>query len=195
MDVASGDAAPEQRAATLNCLIDAWAAHETELRSWLRGRLRGDPEEVDDLLQSIFLKAMRQDRRFCEITNPRAWFFTVARNALTDRLRLRRELTALPDDLPHAEPEAAPVIHGLAACLPRALAELGDADCDALTRCDLEGMSQAEYARLQGLSLPAAKSRLQRARKKLGEHLTRACQVRFDEAGQVCCFVPRSPVE
>ena len=61
----------------------------------------------------------------------------------------------------------------------------------AITRCDLEGMKQEDYARLKGLTLPGAKSRVQRARKRLREHLSDACQVKFDAAGNVCCFVPR----
>ncbi len=179
----------------MNGLIEAWTAHETELRNWLRGQLRGAPEAVDDLVQDIFLKAIRQNRRFAAIDNPRAWFFKVARNTLADRLRTRRELVELSADFPRPEPDALPVVDDLAACLPRALAELSGPDREALTCCDLEGMTQAEYARLHGLSLAGAKSRVQRARKRLREHLTRACQVRFDETGQVCCFVPRPPAE
>ena len=47
----------------------------------------------------------------------------------------------------------------------------------------------------KGLSLPGAKSRVQRARQRLREQLSAACQVKFDGAGQVCCFVPRPPLD
>ena len=49
--------------------------------------------------------------------------------------------------------------------------------------------------RLKGLSLPGAKSRVQRARQRLRERLASACQVRLDVEGQVCCFVPRPPLD
>ena len=173
------------------CLLAAWTTHEAELRHWLRGQLRGSRDEPDDLLQELFLKALRQDQRFCEIANPRAWLFEVARNALADRLRVRRELMELPEELPQPEPTEPAEVDGLAACLPRALSELDAADREAISRCDLEGMTQAEFARLHGLTLAGAKSRVQRARKRLRDHLTQACQVRLDEAGRVCCFVPR----
>ncbi|HEX8980413.1 MAG TPA: sigma-70 family RNA polymerase sigma factor [Parasulfuritortus sp.] len=175
----------------LNCLLTAWQRHETELRAWLRGRL-GSRHDAEDLLQDLFLKALRQDQRFCEIGNARAWLFEVGRNALADRLRLKREEIELPEELA-AESDEPDAVDSLAACLPRALAELSEEDRDALTLCDLENMNQTDYARLRGLSLPAAKSRLQRARKRLRAHLTGVCQVRFDEAGKVCCFVPRPP--
>jgi RNA polymerase sigma-70 factor (ECF subfamily) len=174
----------------MNCLLGAWDRHEGELRAWLRSRL-GNPYDAEDMLQDLFIKAMRQDKRFCEIANARAWLFEVARNALADRLRLKKTQVELPDDLAaeHDEPAA---VESLAACLPRALSELSDEDREAITRCDLDGMSQEDYAQLKGLSLPGAKSRVQRARRRLREHLTGVCQVKFDAAGKVCCFVPRS---
>jgi RNA polymerase sigma-70 factor (ECF subfamily) len=171
------------------CLMTAWHRHEAELRGWLKSRLR-NAHDAEDMLQDLFLKALRQDRKFCEIGNARAWLFEVARNALADRLRLKKEQVELPDDLAADCDEPVPV-DTLAQCLPRALAELPEEDREALTRCDLEGMSQADYAALKGLTLPGAKSRVQRARKRLREHLATACQVRFDEVGKVCCFVPR----
>ena len=100
----------------------------------------------------------------------------------------------MPEDLAHETEEPA-AVDSLAACLPRALAELSDEDHEAITLCDLEGMTQKGYARLKDLTAPGAKSRVQRARKRLPEHLTGACQVRFDAAGKVCCFVPRGPRE
>lgn len=173
----------------MNCLMSAWHRHEGELRAWLRGRM-GNSHDAEDLLQDLFLKAMRQDKQFCEIGNARAWLFEVARNALADRLRLKKEQVELPEDLVHETDEPA-AVDSLAACLPRALSELSEEDREAITLCDLEGLSQEDYARLKGLTLPGAKSRVQRARKRLREHLTGACQVRFDAAGKVCCFVPR----
>jgi RNA polymerase sigma-70 factor (ECF subfamily) len=41
------------------------------------------------------------------------------------------------------------------------------------------------------LGLSAAKSRLQRARLRLRERMSLACQVQLDEAGRVADFVPR----
>lgn len=169
--------------------MQAWADHERELRAWLRKQLR-NAADAEDMLQDLFLKALRQDSKFCEVENARAWLFQVARNALADRLRLHREQVALPDDLVFESDEPAPV-DTLAHCLPRALAELATEDRDIITQCDLQGTKQDDYAKQHGLSLPGAKSRLQRARKRLKVHLETHCQVRYDANGKVCCFVPR----
>ena len=173
----------------MNCLMTAWHENETELRGWLRHRL-GNPADADDMLQDLFIKALRQGERFCAIGNARAWLFEVARNAVADRLRLKRETIELPADLASVVEEVA-TVDSLVACLPRVLSELGPEDREAITLCDLEGLPQDEYARRKGLSLPGAKSRIQRARKRLRERLSHACQVRLDAAGQVSDFVPR----
>ena len=117
----------------------------------------------------------------------------MARNAVADRLRLTRETIELPADLASEVDEVA-TVDSLVACLPRVLAELSPEDREAITLCDLQGLPQDEYARRKGLSLPGAKSRIQRARKRLREQLSLACQVRLDAAGQVSDFVPRPPL-
>lgn len=174
----------------MNCLTTAWSAHETELRSWARRRLR-NPAEVDDLIQDLFLKALRQGERFCSVNNARAWLFEVARNTLADRLRVARETIELPEDL-SAPVEETDTVDDLTACLPRVLAELSNEDRDAITQCDLQGVPQADFAAASGLSLSAAKSRLQRARQRLKARMTQACQVQLDDAGHVADFVPRN---
>jgi RNA polymerase sigma-70 factor (ECF subfamily) len=175
------------------CLLAAWSAHERELRAWLRHRL-GNPVDAEDVLQDLFIKAMGQGERFCAIENARAWLFAVARNAVADRLRLGRETIELPADLAAQADEVA-TVDSLVACLPRVLAELSAEDREAITVCDLQGLPQDEYARRKGLSLPGAKSRIQRARKRLREQLSRSCQVHLDGAGQVSDFVPRPPLD
>lgn len=136
---------------------------------------------------------MCQGERFCTIVNARAWLFEVARNALADRLRLARDTVELPEDL-SADSEDQAAIDSLAVCLPRVLAELSAEDREAIALCDLEGLPQDEYARRKGLTLSGAKSRVQRARKRLRERLTEICQVRLDAAGQVSDFVRRPPL-
>jgi RNA polymerase sigma-70 factor (ECF subfamily) len=173
----------------MNCLTKAWANHEPELRGWARHRL-GNHTDAEDLLQDLFLKALRHGEQFCSVQNARAWLFEVARNTLADRLRVARHTVQLPDDLASPVDETAPV-DTLTGCLPRVLSELNAEDRDAITQCDLQGMAQADYARARGLSLSAAKSRIQRARLRMKQHMTIACQVSLDEAGHVIDFVPR----
>lgn len=172
-----------------DCVLAAWRDHEAELRGYLLHRL-GDADSADDMLQDTFLKSMRQGAAFCVIDNPRAWLFQVARNALIDRSRLAKPLVELPDDLA-APDEKRHAVDELDACLARNLAEMPVEDRLIIEQCDLQGLRQQDFAQAHGLSLPATKSRLLRARQRLREALTANCQVRFDDSGHVCCHVPR----
>ena len=179
----------------MQCIVDAWDSHQRELLRFVAARLP-DAQEAADLVQEVFLRAARLEHGLCGIANRRAWLFQVARNLLVDRYRLARAEIPLDDavDLA-AAPEAPPPVDGLAQCMPRVLGELSPADRLAITLCDIEGQPQQALAERLGLTLAGAKSRLQRARRRLRERLVSACQVRFDEAGHVCCFVPRPPLE
>ena len=175
----------------MDCLKDAWIQHAAELRGWAARRLDSSAT-TEDFLQDLFLKALRQGERFCAVENARAWLFEVARNALADRLRVKRETVELPDDLvaPHQDIDT---VDQLTGCLPRVLSELAEDDREAINLCDLQGMAQADFAKLKGLSLSGAKSRLQRARERLRVQMTSVCQVKLDHSGGVEDFVPRSP--
>lgn len=174
----------------MRCVDNAWGAHEAELRRFLRHRA-GSDAAGDDLLQEVFLRALRQKNGLCGIDNPRAWLFHAARNLLIDRLRLIREQVPLPKDLAAAPPDAPPPVEGLTQCLPRVLSELSAQDREAISLCDIEGMPQQDFAKLKGITLPAAKARVQRARKRLKARMTEVCQVSFEPTGEVAGFVPR----
>lgn len=178
----------------MKCILDAWSAHHPELLRFVASRV-SDIQEANDLVQEVFLRAARLENGLCGVDNRRAWLFHVARNLLIDRFRLAKDEISLDDELGLAEvPEDDAPVDLLSQCLPRVLSELSLEDREAITLCDIEGLSQQALADRLGLSLPAAKSRVQRARRRLRERLVTACQVQFDEVGHVCCFVPRPPI-
>ncbi len=178
------------------CVAAAWQAHEGELLGFLRHQLP-DGYAAEDLLQDVFVKAMRQGEGFCSLDNPRAWLFQVARNAVIDRARVGKVQVPLDEvgsEIEAPAPETVAPVDALAGCVARVLGELPPDDAAILRACDLEGRTQREFAEQQGLSLPAAKSRLLRARQRLRDQLSTACQVRFDDDGSVSGHVPRRPI-
>ena len=175
------------------CVVAAWEAHEAELRGYVRHRL-SDEAAADDVVQEVFLKAMNRENALCGVENPRAWLFQVARNALVDRLRTSHPHESLTDELADTlAAEAQPVapVDALTDCLSRTLGELSAEDAAILRACDIAGQTQRAFAQAQGLSLPAVKSRLLRARQRLRERMAQACQVRFEPDGRVASHIPR----
>jgi RNA polymerase sigma-70 factor, ECF subfamily len=188
----AGTAAP---AGAFSCVSAAWQAHEAELLGYLRLRL-ADADTANDVLQDVFVKAMRHGQGFCTLDNPRAWLFQVARNTLVDRARATHPSEPLPDgdDEPAAlQDDPPPPVDALATCLERTMAELSDEDAAILGACDLAGQTVRDFAEHHGLGLPAAKSRLLRARQRLRDRLTTVCQVSFGPDGTVAGHVPRTP--
>lgn len=181
----------------MNCITNAWEAHETELRNFIRGRVNNS-DQAEDLLQDIFIKAIAEGSHFCELENARAWLFQVARNLTIDFLRLSKKYKqhdAIAEDLPTSlSNEAKPVeaeiqpVANLAKCLPIALEKLDIEDQEIIQICDLDGLNQADFAKQKSISLTAAKSRIQRARKRLKQELQTTCHIIFDDQGNVCCF-------
>ncbi len=169
------------------CIERAWSSHQAELHGFLRHRLE-KKDDAEDVLQEVFIKALRQGGQFCAVENPRAWLFQVARNALTDLARASREHAELPDDLEAPEAETTYPVDALSNCFPRVLAGLPEADRLAITFCDVEGQSQQALAEHLGISLPGAKSRVQRARQRFKAELVRTCNVSLDEEGHVSAF-------
>jgi RNA polymerase sigma-70 factor (ECF subfamily) len=173
-----------------SCVIKAWHMHESELHGYLVHRL-GNNQLAEDLLQDVFIKAMRQGSAFCELSNQRAWLFQVARNTLVDHHRLHQESIELPEDIPESVEQTDPIVK-LSACVGRVLSELSSEDRDIIEQCDLNGMKQQDYAAVNGLTLSAVKSRLLRARQRMRATLSTNCQVQFDEQGLVESYVPRN---
>ena len=188
--------ASTDRSGRFPCISSAWLSHEAELLGYLRHRL-ADVDAADDVLQDVFVKALRQGRQFCALDNPRAWLFQVARNTLVDRARSAHATEPLSEGAaePAAPaPETLAPVDALAGCLTRSLAELLPEDAAILRACDLEGQTARSFALAHGLGLSATKSRLRRARQRLRDQLTTACRVSFNVDGSVAGHVPRPPL-
>lgn len=144
------------------------------------------PADAEDVLQQSFLAAWRGASRFRGESSVRTWLFTIARNAA---LTLRaHDACWTPSDVPvedlglaagwgSDDPESAAVEAERQAAFTAAFGALAPAEREVLTLRDLEGLSGDETAALLGLSLPAMKSRLHRAR------LALAARVRQEVGG------------
>ena len=135
-------------------------------------RILGRDDELDDVVQDVFLDAVRGLRRLREPAATKGWLATVTVRVAMRRLR-RRKLArflgldeAWRGDEPRA-PGASPEQQALLASVYRALDDLPVSERVAWTLRTLEGRELGEVAALCGCSLATVKRRVAAARQAL----------------------------
>ncbi len=169
---------------------ELWAALRGDLERFFRRRVR-DAAAADDLLQETFARVhagLPQVRRADRLA---PWVFAIARRALADHLRRRADAPLAPEDAAEGETEAGNRNADVSAWLPAFLALLPPEQRQALELAELEGLSRRGIAERLGLSLSAAKSRVQRGRERLRAELEACCRFELDRRGNVVDYRAR----
>lgn len=154
-------------AAAYHAFLKALSEH---LRAFLRRRLSGLPDEVEDLVQETLL-AVHNQRHTYDAKQPlTAWVHAIARYKMIDLLRRRGSRDALNDPLDdelsvfaHSDVDAADARRDLNKLLER----LPDRQRLPIVHMKLEGLSVVEAAKLTGMSESAVKVGVHRGLKAL----------------------------
>lgn len=147
-------------------------------------RMLGDPNCAEDAAQESFLRAYRNINRFDSGRSFAAWLLSITSNYCIDQLRRRRasfisiDQCADEDDRPMqladaraVHPEAALEQSEEQRTLHRVLGKLNSIDRAAIILRYWYEFSDAEVAETLGISVPAVKSRLFRARREIAVRL------------------------
>jgi RNA polymerase sigma-70 factor, ECF subfamily len=183
---------------------DVEEARWRELRARLHGfvgRRVGNPEDAEDVVQDVFVRMQRNIDALSSADRLYAWAFRIARNAIADYYRSpnRRDFPGEAAAKVMEELAADPIggefsndaRAEMARCIAPMVRGLPDNYRRAIELTELEGMTQAAAAERLGLSLPGAKSRVQRGRARLKEMLLRCCEIETDRRGRVIAFETR----
>jgi RNA polymerase sigma-70 factor (ECF subfamily) len=133
--------------------------------------LAGSVDRGDDLMQETMLKAWAARSSFAQGTNLRAWLFTILRNNfMTEHRKRRREVEDPEGTIAGAlAVEAGQESHVALEDLRSALARLPDEQREAVLLVGGSGASYEEAADIAGVAVGTIKSRVNRARRRLGE--------------------------
>ena len=172
-----------------------WGETLTRLQRFIAARV-GDPELAADITQDVVVRSIASGA-LDRVDDVSAWLYRAARNAIIDHYRTRRRYDGDVDldrwpalDTSGNLPNDA--TRELARCMQPMLGLLHPAARDALTRVDLDGQTHREAAEQLGISVSGMKSRVQRARRELREHLIACCQVHTDMSGAVAGYAPNA---
>src|SRR5579883_3310803 len=146
--------------------------HQRRIHRFIYGMV-GTEQLAEDLTQEVFLLAYRALGRLPEDANESAWLFTIARNRALQDLRRRKILRWVPlagpsDEEDHHRDEAKPLVEAVAErdTLRRAMAQVPSKDLACLL-LSVDGHSYREVAQITGLTVPAVRARIFRARERL----------------------------
>jgi RNA polymerase sigma-70 factor (ECF subfamily) len=128
---------------------------------------RAPRQEADDLVQDVFLLAMRRLPSLRDAGAFGPWLAAIARNRAVDHFRSRREGEEVPDELPgapHPEDDGRRVIE--------AIRSLPEAYRETLVLRLVEGMTGPEIAERTGLAAASVRVNLHGGMKLLRERLS-----------------------
>lgn len=153
------------------------------MRDYIARRVR-ERENVDDILQEIFIKVRAGLHTVKSDGSMVAWLYRVAANTIADHYRAQRQWEELPgdDELP-APDEQPDLLAELSVCLQPFIAELPDTYRVALQLSEVEGLPQKVVAQRLGISLSGVKSRVQRGREKLRLRMLDCCAIEIGQGG------------
>jgi RNA polymerase sigma-70 factor (ECF subfamily) len=169
-----------------------WNQFATRLGIFIRGRVT-DIAAAEDILQETFVKIQKRLGQLRDAGKLEGWVYQIARNAIMDHYRKRRETVALPESL---AAETAPISdrerEGLQAAFHGMIEALPPPYREAIELTSFGGLTQQELADRLGISLSGAKSRVQRGRAMLKEMLLECCRFEFDRRGGILECEPRT---
>jgi RNA polymerase sigma-70 factor (ECF subfamily) len=158
-------------AAAYRMFLDELATH---VRSFLRRRLKGLPDEVEDLLQELLLAVHNKRHTYAPKQPLTAWVQAIARYKLVDLLRRRSRSDLLTDSLDEDDQVFATTANDAAEArydVAKLLRGLPDRQRLPIQYVKIEGASVTDTAVRTGMSESAVKVGIHRGLKALAERI------------------------
>ncbi len=176
-----------------------WKELHCKLKYFIRSRV-SDEFNADEILQEVFIKVHNKIDSLKDKEKIHSWVYQITRNTIIDFYRKQKKSVELSDqEFVEHEFEPDPNKEFQKDILDT-IKKLPGKYRDALIKTEYEGLTQKELAEELGISLPGAKSRVQRARNMLRDILMQCCHIEFDQYGTIidyhphtcCCCTPQA---
>ncbi len=179
-----------------------WAEVGTSLERFVRRHV-ADPHAAEDVVADVLLRIHQHLGTVDDHERVTAWVFRIARNAITDHYRrTARRLDTVDGEVVDALvgdesadgwlDDQGAVLAELAGCIRPLVDALPGDYRRALELTDLEGRTQADAARIEGVSVSGMKSRVQRGRRLFAAMVRNCCEVTTDSRGELVDFQLRA---
>ncbi|PKM89434.1 MAG: RNA polymerase sigma factor SigZ [Firmicutes bacterium HGW-Firmicutes-12] len=175
------------------CTNDIWEEFSLPLKKFIRNRVSND-QDVDDILQEVFLKIHNNVDSLMNENKINAWVFRITRNTIVDYYRTKAsfEFVEMPDNLMIEDDEDLSFNSEMATCLKKMIDGLPEKYKEAVLLTEYQNLTIKEISEKTGLSISGAKSRVQRGKKILKRMLLGCCHLEFDRLGNIIEYTHRS---
>ena len=167
-----------------------WIDFGKQLKSFIIKRV-SDASLADDILQEVFIKIHSNVETLKDDQKIKAWIYQITRNSIVDYYRRKRiDTKELDESLGYEVFMEEESEKEIALGLEDMVKELPPKYSEALHLTEFEGLKQKELATKIGLTVSAAKNRVQRARQMIKDDLMRCCHFEFDRYGTIIDYHP-----
>jgi RNA polymerase sigma-70 factor (ECF subfamily) len=172
----------------------------TTIRSVVLARVR-DSALADDLTQETLIRMQSRLHSLKSVDRLHPWVRQIARNVIADHYRRTRETEAFEENKHDASLTSMEAIPGvedeglsqeLSEYVRSVVDQLPPLYREAIRLTEFQRVPQVELARRLGLSISAAKSRVQRGRAMVRKEIERCCRWETDRYGKILEVEPRS---
>ena len=153
--------------------------------------------EAEDLTQDVFVKVSRGLDGFRDESHVVTWIYRIATNTALDRLRSPSfkaiepvedvELVSLQTGQKSPTVEQQAIKEEMSSCIRHVVDQLPENYRTTIVLSNMEGFKDSEIADILGLTLPAAKITLHRARARLKKTLSNYCIFYRTEENELAC--------
>ncbi|MGC8757518.1 MAG: RNA polymerase sigma factor [Caldisericaceae bacterium] len=126
-----------------------------------------DADLSKDVLQEVFIKALKNINKFNEDAEISTWLYRIAMNTLNDELRQLNKVHPLTDDSPKTIDSPIYSFDEKKKIIFEGMGKLDENYREILSLVDIQGLSYEEASMLTGVPIGTVRSRLARAREKL----------------------------
>lgn len=138
-----------------------------------------DEEAAKDILQEVFIKIHLNANKVESTESLKSWLYTIAHNATMDYFKKQSKQISYIEISENEETQP----HSAENCIVPLINNLPEKYKEALLLSEINGKKQAEVAEILHISLPGAKSRIQRGRKLLQQGFIDCCNYSLNSDG------------
>ena len=168
-----------------------WEEYRADIKAFLHSRV-SNCDDVDDLLQDIWLKAYKNIHTVKSEKSIKSWLFQITNHIIIDFYRKNGKLLNFYVEDIYLGENNIDTIQSLSYCVNIFIKALPKETAELLIAIDIKGQSQKQYASNIGINYSTIKSRVQKGRIQLRKKFEDCCYLYFDQYGNIIDFEPKS---